>query len=295
MRLEQSSTIDYRRQDDISRILPTQPITSHRSAWQGIEVQSHRQPPGEMPEHWTDQHILAFQPAQKSLFCERWLDGKKQVATMAADNFTIVPANVTHRCVWNVTAVATVIVLDPKYLGHVAYESVQSDRVVLLPIFFHSDPVAQQISGLLEREINAEWSTSQIYVDSLTTALSAHLLRQYCTVGQVLKNYENGLSQRNLQQSIDYIQAHLSEDISLDDLAIITGMSRYYFCHLFKRSTGMSPYQYVIKCRIDRAKELLLFRQDCSIADVAFQVGFASQSQFTKHFKKWVGTTPKKF
>jgi AraC family transcriptional regulator len=81
----------------------------------------------------------------------------------------------------------------------------------------------------------------------------------------------------------------------LDDLAIITGMSRYYFCHLFKRSTGMSPYQYVIKCRIDRAKELLLFRQDCSIADVAFQVGFASQSQFTKHFKKWVGTTPKKF
>jgi AraC-like DNA-binding protein len=49
------------------------------------------------------------------------------------------------------------------------------------------------------------------------------------------------------------------------------------------------------KCWIDRAKELLLFRQDCSIADVAFQVGFASQSQFTKHFKKWVGTTPKKF
>jgi AraC family transcriptional regulator len=72
-------------------------------------------------------------------------------------------------------------------------------------------------------------------------------------------------------------------------------MSRYYFCQLFKRSTGISPYQYVIKCRIDRAKELLLFRQDCSIADVAFQVGFASQSQFTKHFKKWVETTPKKF
>jgi AraC family transcriptional regulator len=57
----------------------------------------------------------------------------------------------------------------------------------------------------------------------------------------------------------------------------------------------MTPYQYVIKCRIDRAKELLLFRQDCSIADVALQVRVASQSQFTKHFKKWVGTTPKKF
>jgi AraC family transcriptional regulator len=295
MPFEHALTVDYKDTDGIARILPTQPMTSRRSAWHGIEVQSHRQPPGEMPENRTDQHILAFQPGQRSLFCERWLDGKRQAFAMEADNFTIVPANVTHRCTWNVTAVATVIVLDPQYLGHVAYESVQSDRVELLPIFFQSDPVAQQISGLLEREINAEWSTSQIYVDSLTTALSAHLLRQYCTVEQVLKNYEGGLSQYKLKQSIDYIQAHLTEDISLDDIAAQVGMSRYYFCQLFKRSTGMSPYQYVIKCRIDRAKELLLFRQDCSIADVAFQVGFASQSQFTKHFKKWVGTTPKKF
>jgi AraC family transcriptional regulator len=295
MRLEQSSTIDYRRQDDISKILPSQPLTSRRSAWHGIEVQSHRQPPGEMPEHWTDQHILAIQqPGQQSLFCEHWMDGKKQVAMMGAGDFAIVPANITHRCTWNVTAAATVLVLEPQYLTHVAYESIRVDRVELLPRFFQFDPVLQQISGLLAREIQSE-TNSQIYVDGLTTALSAHLVREYCTVKPVLNNYENGLSQRKLQQSIDYIQAHLSGDISLDDVAIITGMSRYYFCHLFKRSTGMSPYQYVIKCRIDRAKELLLFRQDCSIADVAFQVGFGSQSQFTKYFKKWVGTTPKKF
>jgi AraC family transcriptional regulator len=177
----------------------------------------------------------------------------------------------------------------------VADESVNADRVELLPIFGQPDPVVHQIGWLLEQEIKAEWPTSQIYVDSLTTALSAHLLRQYCTIEQRLKDYKNGLSQRKLQQTIDYIQAHLAEDLSLDDIATQVGMSRYYFCQLFKQSTGMTPYQYVIKCRIDRAKELLLFRQDCSIADVAFQVGFASQSQFTRHFKKWVGTTPKKF
>jgi AraC family transcriptional regulator len=295
MRFEQSSTIDYRRQEDILKILPTQPVTSRRSAWQGIEVQSHRQPPGEMPEHRTDQHIIAVQPRQKSLFCEQWLDGHKRVARLEVDTFTMIPANVTHRCIWNITATATVLVLDPQYLAHVVDESGHPDRIELLPRFFQFDPVIQQIGGLLARELDTDLPNSQIYVDGLTTALSAHLLRQYCTVEQRIKDYKNGLSRYRLQQAIDYIQAHLSEDISLDDLAIITGMSRYYFCHLFKRSTGMSPYQYVIKCRIDRAKELLLFRQDCSIADVAFQVGFASQSQFTKHFKKWVGTTPKKF
>jgi AraC family transcriptional regulator len=295
MRLEQSSTIDYRRQDDISKILPTQPVTSRRSAWQGIEVQSHRQPPGEMPEHRTDQHIIAVQLRQKSLFCEQWLDGHKRVARLEVDTFTMIPANVTHRCIWNITAAATVLVLDPQYLAHVVHESVHPDRVELLPRFFQFDPVIQQIGGLLARELDTDLPNSQIYVDGLTTALSAHLLRQYCTVEQRIKDYKNGLSQYRLQQAIDYIQAHLAEDLSLDDIAAQVGMSRYYFCHLFKRSTGMSPYQYVIKCRIDRAKELLLFRQDCSIADVAFQVGFASQSQFTKHFKKWVGTTPKKF
>jgi AraC family transcriptional regulator len=124
----------------------------------------------------------------------------------------------------------------------VAYEAVNADRLELLPIFFQADPVMHHISWLLEREINAEWVTNQIYVDSLTTALSAHLLRQYCTVEQQLKNYENGLSRYKLQQAIDYIQAHLTEDISLDDIAAQVGMSRYYFCHLFKQSTGMSPY-----------------------------------------------------
>jgi AraC family transcriptional regulator len=295
MSREHALTVDYKKADDIARILPIQPATSHRSAWHGIEVQSHRQPPGEMPENRTNQHIIVFQPAQKLLFCERWLDGRKQSVQMEVDSVALIPANVTHRCTWNVTAAATVMVLEPQYLANVAYESVRADRLELLPTFFQPDPVIHHIGLLLGREVELPDTPCQIYVDSLTTALSAHLLRQYCTVEQRIKNYKDGLSQRKLRQSIDYIQAHLAEDLSLDAIAAQVGISRYYFCQLFKRSTGMSPYQYVIKCRIDRAKELLLFRQDCSIADVAFQVGFASQSQFTKHFKKWVGTTPKKF
>ncbi|MER3588991.1 MAG: AraC family transcriptional regulator, partial [Mastigocladus sp. ERB_26_1] len=95
-------------------------------------------------------------------------------------------------------------------------------------------------------------------------------------------------------QVIAYIQAHLSEDISLEAIATEVGMSRYYFCRLFKQSTGISPHQYVIKCRIDRAKELLLQGQN-SIADVAFEVGFTSQSHFTKHFKHLIGMTPKAY
>ena len=71
-------------------------------------------------------------------------------------------------------------------------------------------------------------------------------------------------------------------------------MSRYHFCRLFSKSTGISPHQYLIKSRIERAKELLLQKHQ-SVADVALQVGFTSQSNFTRHFKKLVGATPRKF
>jgi AraC family transcriptional regulator len=164
MPLEHALTVDYKKTDDIAKILPTQPMTSRRSAWHGIEVQSHRQPPGEIPEHRTDQHIIAVQPGQKSVFCERWLDGKKPVALVEMDNTSIIPANVTHRCAWNRTAGATVLVLDPQYLAHVAYESVRSDRIELLPRFFQVDPVLQQIGGLLAREIQSDVRNSQIYM-----------------------------------------------------------------------------------------------------------------------------------
>ncbi len=93
---------------------------------------------------------------------------------------------------------------------------------------------------------------------------------------------------------IDYIQDNLTQDISLEAIANELGISRYYFCRLFKKSTGVSPHQYVIQCRIDRAKKLLSQKHK-NIADVALQVGFTNQSHFSKHFKRIVGITPKKF
>jgi AraC family transcriptional regulator len=296
MPVKESLTVDYKKADEIAQVLPTLPVfTSHRSAWRGLEFQYHQQPSVEMPESRSSHHIIAIHHHQNPILCEQCLDGHRQVAKVENEQITMVPANLVYQTTWHHKVAATVLVLDPQHLSQIASESVNADRVELLPIFAQDDPIIYQISALLQAEVASAEGSSRIYADGLTTALSAHLLRRYCTVKPVLKNYENGLSQRNLQLSIDYIKAHLAEDLSLDDIAAQVGISRYYFCQLFKRSTGMSPYQYVIKCRIDRAKELLLFRQDCSIADVAFQVGFSSQSQFTKHFKRLVGTTPKKF
>ncbi|MGH8000244.1 MAG: helix-turn-helix domain-containing protein, partial [Brasilonema sp.] len=68
----------------------------------------------------------------------------------------------------------------------------------------------------------------------------------------------------------------------------------YYFCQLFKQSLGITPYQYVLQLRVERAKQLLK-NQKITICDVALACGFANQSHFTKHFRKLTGMTPKAY
>jgi AraC family transcriptional regulator len=91
----------------------------------------------------------------------------------------------------------------------------------------------------------------------------------------------------------EYVAQHLDQNLTLATLAAIAHISPSYFSALFKNSTGLAPHQYVIHCRINRAKQLLL--QGVSMAEVASDSGFSHQSHLSRHFKRLVGVTPKEF
>lgn len=132
----------------------------------------------------------------------------------------------------------------------------------------------------------------RLYVESLTQVLVIHLLRYYSAFTQTITFENRSLTHAQLQQAIDYIHTHLDRDLSLVQIAEVINISPTYFASLFKRATGISPHQYVIQQRVERAK-LLLTTTDLAIANVAFQVGFSSQSHLTQHFKRLTGMTPK--
>jgi AraC family transcriptional regulator len=94
--------------------------------------------------------------------------------------------------------------------------------------------------------------------------------------------------------AIEYIEDHIDSEIALEDLAAAVHLSAYHFARLFKASTGLPPHQYVIVRRIERAKHLLR-DDDLSLTQVAARVGFWDQGHFTRHFKRLVGVTPKRF
>jgi transcriptional regulator GlxA family with amidase domain len=101
-----------------------------------------------------------------------------------------------------------------------------------------------------------------------------------------------GLTRTQLQQVLDYIHTHLDQDLSLAELAETLNLSPTHFATAFKQSIEVSPHQYVIQQRVERAK-LMLSKTDLAIADIALQVGFSSQSHLNQQFKRLTGMTPK--
>lgn len=95
---------------------------------------------------------------------------------------------------------------------------------------------------------------------------------------------------RAVKQVREYLEAHYEQDTSLEQLAHLTNLNPSYLVRVFHKSTGLPPHAYQTQVRIRHAKELLL--QVKSISDVALAVGFADQSHLTRHFKRYVGTTP---
>ena len=100
-----------------------------------------------------------------------------------------------------------------------------------------------------------------------------------------------GLQLRRIKE---FLEAHISKEIGISELASLIGLSQFHFIRAFKNSVGLSPYQYVLSQRVSVAKELLL-KRNLSIADVARAVGFSDASQLNRVFRKFIGVTPTAF
>jgi AraC-like DNA-binding protein len=110
----------------------------------------------------------------------------------------------------------------------------------------------------------------------------------------VHSRFPGGLGVNVLRRIRAYIDAHIGEHISLDDLARQAGISRFHFARQFRLTTGESPMGYLRRVRIERSKSILQSRET-TIAEVAATLGFSDQSHFTRTFGRLVGVSPGSF
>lgn len=146
-------------------------------------------------------------------------------------------------------------------------------------------PISQKIVGTFE-EIVQEYQLAPPLHEQAKSALLLSLLTQLAR--QI--NYGN-LRSSKINEVIRLMQAHYMEDYNIDTYADYCSLSPGRFSHKFKEATGISPLQYFINIKLEKAKELLAF-SDLNISEVAEQVGYHNPLYFSRQFSSHTGVSP---
>ena len=186
------------------------------------------------------------------------------------------------------------------YVGHEIIEQTANqvfekdiDRVRIDDRVRAEDSIIPLYLKMLESELQGEGLGERLYIDSIRTQLAIHLLRQYANV-EFRPPKLGSLSPRLRRMMTDFIDQNLSENITLEDLAALAGLSSYHFSRKFKADLGIAPHAYVLSRRINRAK-CLLNSSRLPLKLVAAECGFTDQSHLSRVFRKFLGVTPNNF
>ncbi|MDF2997934.1 MAG: helix-turn-helix transcriptional regulator [Xanthobacteraceae bacterium] len=169
------------------------------------------------------------------------------------------------------------------------------ETIQILPRAGTFDPFVEQLCHEAREALDGDPRSSGLYIDHIVRALAAHLLRKHSSLGpQAVQAPDGKLSARNLTRIRETVESRLSDQLSISDIAAGTGMGPDHLGRLFKQTTGMTLYQFVIRCRIDRARRLLS-ETKTPTATIALECGFSDQVSLTRTFRRVVGTTPAAF
>ena len=274
--------------------LPRPPIvTSQNENWDGVYLRHDRQPAFELTEHTHSQHTLII-GMDNRLKAEWSIDGQFKDLQYNQGDVFVVPAGVSHRAYWKQESEGIVLALEPANMVSTALDIVNSERLEIIPQFALTDLRLLQIVRWLLIELQEKQIGSSLYIESLTTMLKVHLLRSYCAIKPNIPNYQGGLAQHKLKKAIAFINENLERDIKLTEIASLAAMSPYHFARMFKQSTSLTPYQYLVRQRLVKAKELLR-HSNLAIADIGYEVGYKNPSHFAKVFRRYTKVSPKTY
>jgi AraC family transcriptional regulator len=244
-------------------------------------------------EHCIDRHRIDA-PGMHAAAVVRYRDagGAARQVRVSDRHVCIIPAGHAHAAEWTHNARLTSILLQPAFLRALARANGEPAREMAAH-YASVDPFLWHMARAIEQQLRQRRALEKSYVEAVAVVVGQHLLSTYAET-PLPAAPPGGLPRYKLRRAIDYIRAHCHEDIGFRDIAGQLDMSPFHFARMFKQSTGETPHQCIMRCRIDAAKKLLI-DGDRGIADIAFEVGYKSQSYFTTRFALLVGVTPAAF
>jgi AraC family transcriptional regulator len=267
-------------------------LTSQNRGWRDLEAELRRIPAGPTRVVGTLWHRLGVHYGA-SVHAACRCEGHAHRRVQSHGDADFVPAGLDGE--WEDDADCSVlrISLSPALLDRAAEDlNLDPGAMTFAPRFQMRDPGVEHIAWALKGELERKDPSDRLYVDSLATALAARLMRLLPQGGKALRRTQHGLSPRRRRQVVDFIEAHLHDDLRLSDIARIAGVGATQLKASFPRALGLTVHQYVLRRRVERAKSLLL-AGETSPAQVALAAGFAHQSHMALCMRRILGVTPR--
>lgn len=205
----------------------------------------------------------------------------------------IIPASSELFARWKTLKENLLLALAPEQLSKLAgLEFGREDFEFQPPAAGHVDEKALLLAHLVRDEFQQGKSLNHLYMDSLLTVFSTYLLRNYSSLqSRPVPRYRGGLSPRAWRDVQDYIRTNIAEQLTVERLAMIAGLSPSHFLRAFKQTVGQSPHQYILATRLELAEHLAI-TTDMPLARIASLTGFANNSHLTASMRRHKFTTP---
>ena len=273
------------------------PGSSVERAWRGILAELRSHPAGEVPTSAsTCTEVAMLIRGQCTLI--RRADGIYQQRAATRGTIWLCPAGLGDNFIIMFDDISEVLHL---YLPANPFSVLETDGnfpgASSAQLHHHAgfhDLLIERIADCILTEMRQETSAGSILIESLASSLAARLLQCYSSVSNKhpdVHSTQSRLADRRLQQVIYFVEAHIEENITVEQLASLACLSQFHFAREFKAATGKSPYQHVTERRLVRAKALLT-ETDRSLAEIAYASGFSSPGNFWRAFRRSTGATP---
>jgi AraC family transcriptional regulator len=248
--------------------------------------------PSEISVPSSERNVLVMALSDKRRL-ESDLLGSRQQVRLAAGAFVVIPPG--QPTWWRTPDGRSRLLhvhLDPAFLEALGDGAAGAFR---RPVLGARNELAEPLGWALAAAVRTPAAQSGLFVDHVLQALALAALREDgWPAAAALRRARGGLAPWQVKRVTDHLMAHLSEDVSLGDLAALVGLSPYHFCRAFSAATGMPPHRWRLERRMERVRDLLV-STDLSVTQVAAMVGYDDSGRLAAAFRKSTGVTPTEF
>jgi AraC family transcriptional regulator len=279
------------RVDERGRVEPfgAEPVAASGDAWSHLTLEEYVRAPGEERAATLVHHMVVLNLGSGYRRELQWGDDPTVLRyTFQPGSITLFPAGTRFRVRWLDDAHALAVSVDPSLLREVQGSKCRA-HPGLVRVAEVSDPLLAHLMHGLREVLRMSRESQGVYGAPLGHALATHLLAHYGSSKTLATGGALPLSR--LRRIAEHIDRNLDAPLSLQELSALAGLSVFHFARTFKERTGLSPHQYVLRRRVERAKELLSTSR-ASLAEIALRCGFSHQSHFTRAFHLLSGMTP---